>query len=208
LKEKVTYDKKINDLNQLAHKLAKGDAHAIEQIYRTCFHRLFHYGIQVLGSQYSQEVEDVIQEFFIWLAKNHRKIKTVRNFEVYMFQSVRRNLQSSMQTTQRKKESYERYLNLTMPLQESVADSPEQLYIKKEDQQGRSALLQAELNKLPPYQKEILYLRYFEDKSYKEIASILTITDQVAYNYVSRATKKLKKQLANFVLLFLVLAII
>lgn len=203
MKQRGTYDKKSNDLNQLAQKLAKGDAQAIEQIYRRCFQKLFHYGIQVLGSQYSQEVEDVIQEFFIWLAQNHQKMATVRNFEVYMFQSVRRNLYAKVQTAQQKKESFERYLRRTTPLQENSADSPEKLFIKVEEQKQRSTLIQTELDKLPPYQREILYLRYFTNKSYKEIASILNISDQVAYNYVSKAIKKLKKQLVTFALLFL-----
>lgn len=189
--------------NELARRIAIGDIGAIEKVYRIYFHRLRYYGIQVLGQQYQQEVEDVIQDFFMWMAQNYIKMGRVRDFEVYMFQSIRRNLQSRKRTDQDSQKSFERYVNRTLPLRETENHSPEQLYIDKEEKYKCITRIKTELNKLPPYQREILYLRYFEDKSYKEIANILSINDQVAYNYVSRAIKRLKKQMANLSFLLL-----
>ncbi len=182
--------------------MAKGDTEAIEETYRTYFHRLRYYGIQVAGREYQQEVEDVIHDFFMWLTQHYHKVEQIRNFEVYMFQSIRRNLQSKQQAGQGSQASFERYVNRTTPLQETSDHSPEELHIHKEEQQGKASLIRSEIDKLAPYQKEILYLRYFEDKSYKEISAILSISEQVAYNYVSRAIKRLKKQLNHLTLLF------
>ncbi|MEZ4772932.1 MAG: sigma-70 family RNA polymerase sigma factor [Bacteroidia bacterium] len=203
MKRKITYQGEKTDIDQLATRLAAGDPEAIELIYRNYFHRLLYYGIQVAGSQYQHETEDVIQEFFIWLAQNHNKAGKIQNLESYMFQSIRRNIQARLSADKNAQASFERYNNLTTPLRENVGHSPEQDLIQKEEVASRSDLIRQELEKLPPYQREVLYLRYFEDKSYQEIADILSVSDQVVYNYVSRAMKNLKKHLANLSILLL-----
>jgi len=205
LESKTTYDKKVVDSDQLTQRLAQGDSAAIEQIYREYFQRLRYYGIQIVGRQSQQMVEDVIQDFFMWLAQHHSKLAKIRNFEVYMFQSIRRNLTSKQRDLQNSQHSFEKYVDTTLPLQKTLEHSPEHVHIQKEENQERTTLIHTELNKLPPYQREILHLRYFEEKSYQEIASILSISDQVAYNYVSRAIKRMKKQLGAFISLLLVL---
>ena len=187
-------------LNRLSKRLSNGDEQAIELIYKNYFHKLLCYGIQVVGYQYQNEVEDVIQEFFIWMAENHSKIGHIRDLESYMFQSIRRNVLNKLNKNIHDQSSLKKYSNLTNPLKDTEECSPEQLQINKEEIESRSVLIQQELGKLPNYQREVLYLRYFEDKSYEEIAEILSVTDQVAYNYVYRAIKRLKEQLSNLII--------
>jgi RNA polymerase sigma factor (sigma-70 family) len=205
MKRKSTYHVKKIDLNRLARRLAEGDARAIELIYRNFFHKLLYYGVQVAGQHYQNEVEDVIQEFFIWLVQNSAKACQIRDFETYMFQSIRRNLHSRISEEKNGKATFKRYVKRTAPLQESLGLSPEQLKIQKEEVELRSVLLQQELDKLPSCQREVLYLRYFEGKSYPEIAAILSVTYQVAYNYVYRAIKRLKGNMANLAFFSLIL---
>jgi RNA polymerase sigma-70 factor (ECF subfamily) len=82
-----------------------------------------------------------------------------------------------------------------------VAPPDEQL-IAKEEAARRSEYLRAAMAELPDHQREILYLRYYEEMSYKDICQILDINHQVARNYASRAIKQLKKVLWNTELLF------
>lgn len=193
------------DLRHLALRLSRGEAEAIEQIYRCYFYRLLHYGIQVAGSEHKQEVEDVIQEFFIWLARNDAKAADISNLESYMFYSIRRNIQSRLNEKKENRAAHERYISRTFPLVESSNHSPEQLHIQQEESESMKRIIRQELDQLPHYMREALYLRYFENKSYKEIAAILEVGDQVAYNYVFRAIKRLKKQFIDLKLLLAVL---
>lgn len=172
-------------------------------IYRRYFHKLLYYGIQVAGPGYQHVVEDVVQEFFIWLAENGAKVDQIRNFESYMFHSIRRNLQCKLNAGKESHAAYERYVNRTSPLGELSSHSPEQLHIQQEELASVKALIQQELDQLPPYLREVLYLRYFEDKSYPEIAAILSVSDQAAYNYVYRAINRLKKRLGNLKVMLL-----
>ena len=201
----TTYRSSSGDLQELAKRLKAGDVEAIELIYRTYFHRLLYCGVQITGPGYIHQVEDVIQEFFIWLAENGAKIENIYNLESYIFQSIRRNLQSILSSEKKSHAAYERYVQRTSPLRESEIRSPEQLHIQQEELDATKAQIQQELELLPPYLKEALYLRYFEDKPYPEIAAILSISDQVAYNYVFRAIKRLKQQMGDLKILLLTL---
>lgn len=154
-----------------------------------------YYGHQVVRKEDRGIVEDVIQDFFIWLAEHPEKVAGIRNLEGYMFQSVRRNLHSKIGAVSSSRHSLDRFMSLTLPLQETVSESPEQFHIREEETSLWKNRIHTELDLLPPAQREVLYLRYFEDKSYSEIAAILSISEQVAYNYAYRAMKKLKDQL-------------
>lgn len=191
--------------DQIAN-LKNGHADAIGPIYAHYFHKLLYYGVQVIGMEHRKEVEDTIQELFIWLVQNSPKIAQVKNFEVYLFQSLRRNLQSRLSLKKNQKATFDRYLDRTAPLRSTSAPSAEQIQITQENTDAVSETLQQEIAKLPAYQRQAIYLKYFEHKSYTEIAEILSVSQQVAYNYVFRAIKKLKEQMVNITILITLLS--
>ena len=149
--------------------------------------------MQVTGFQNQNEVEDIIQDFFIWLSENQDKVARITHFESYMFQSIRRNIITRLTQHASVQSSIKKYTLHT----ERIQNSPEELKIHQEEMASKTSLIHKELNKLPKYQREVLNLRYFENKSYPEIASILDVSGQVAYNYVHRAIKRLKKHMLN-----------
>lgn len=183
------------DLNELAAKLAKGDAMAIAQIYKQTYTSLLYFGLQVAGKYQQNLVEDTIQDLFIWLAKNYRKVADIQNIEAYLFQSLRRNLQQKLQASQEKLKVRKRYLNRTSPNQNSTIPSIETHLIQQEQTTANKEALNEKLSKLPTYQKEVLYLRFYENRSYKEIAAILSVNAQVARNYVFKALTVLRKRM-------------
>lgn len=186
-----------HETHLLARRLAAGDATAIAALYRKYYHRLLGYGLQIPGNFPKPELEDVIQELFIWLAENSCRTDSIENFEAYLFQSFRRNLQSKYTKRERNRNSLQKYIQHHLSNADNNFRSPEQLRIDHEEQDQLRLLVRKQLEQLPDYQREVLYLRYFENKSYPEIAAILSVSQQVAYNYVSRGIKKLKELFAN-----------
>lgn len=142
-------------------------------------------------------VEDVLQDLFAYLAENCGKLRKVSNFEVYLFLSVKRNLLSRLSREKQSRQAKERYWQRTAPVKERFAEAPDEQVIAEEELNRRQHVLQGELAKLPDHQREILYLRYFEELSYEEICQILGLSNQVARNYASRAIRKLKEALLN-----------
>jgi RNA polymerase sigma-70 factor (ECF subfamily) len=69
---------------------------------------------------------------------------------------------------------------------------------KQEDQQKKQRIIDA-LKTLTNRQREIIYLKIYQELSYEEISDIMSINYQVARNLMSQAIKALKKSLVMLV---------
>lgn len=191
MKSPSTYQSK-EELKKLVQRLAKGDATAIDVLYRLYFKRLKAYGRQIAGKHKGDLVITVIQEFYMWLVKNHQKMEAIEDFELYLFKSVRLNILSTLKKQEQKDLVAKKYLATSHLNKPQTAPSPEKQLIDQENIQLQKDFIAQELDKLPTYQKEVLYLRYFQNYSYREIGTILSVSEQVARNYAYRAVKGMK----------------
>lgn len=182
-------------LAALVKELSLGNVQAYSTIYRLYYARLFRYAMQIYP--HKAFVEDVLQDFFTYLAEHCRKMRKVSNFEVYLFQSVKRNLYARLSRQQQSDRTRERYQRRMIPLQDQQEAPPDEQLIAEETAANRRERLRAAMANLPDHQREILYLRYFEEMSYPEICQILDLNYQVARNYASRAIRQLKNALWN-----------
>ncbi len=179
----------------LLTQLASGDIDALAQIYRKYYHRLLYYGLQVAGDQALPDVKDVVQELFIWMAKNYDRLESIQHFEAYLFQSVRRNLLVKLNLSQERLAKAARYQSRSAALAELSERPIELRIIEREAQDTLHQKLFSELESLPGHQWEVLYLRYYEGRSYKQIANILSISVQVARNFAHRGLHRLRQKM-------------
>ena len=147
-----------------------------EQVYLKYYPVLMVYGRTIVADE--SLIEDTIQELFLklWEKQNDLFIKT--SLDSYLLVAFRNNLIRKL------KENSQGVPNLELMQEET----PE-LLLKKEEE------LRTLFNKLPPRQKEVLFLRYYKGKSYQEIANILGISYQVARNFSYRGIKFLRKNM-------------
>src|SRR6185436_10150035 len=75
--------------------------------------------------------------------------------------------------------------------------SPEEIRIKKESASFNTSQLTQMINTLPARQKEIIYLRFYEGLSYKDISRILNINYQSLVNNINRILNRFKAVLKN-----------
>ncbi|GJM27460.1 MAG: DNA-directed RNA polymerase sigma-70 factor [Cyclobacteriaceae bacterium] len=137
-------------------------------------------------------VADVIQELFVWLLQNPSSVKNIKNLELYLFKSLKRNLL-------RYRADHAHLTNFPLHENPEYLDfTIEDRIIQQETKGQQRKLLYKELNNLPPKQKEVIYLRYYESLTYEEIADILSTNNQVVRNYVSRALTQLRKSLDSY----------
>lgn len=182
-------------LKILLQQLIQGEAQAIDTLYRLYFKRLKAYAWQVANKTNEELIITVIQEFYIWLVKNHQKLSHIEDIELYLFKSVRFNILSALKKQEQKAKVAKKYLVNTQNTQAPTTPSLEQQFIAQEAKQLQQELLNQVLAQLPTYQKEVLYLRYFQGYSYKDIGKILSVSEQVARNYAYRAIKRMKAEL-------------
>lgn len=176
-------------LDSLIARLVAGEVEAFGVIYRIFYNKLLRYGTIITPE--TEIVEDAIQDLFMWILENPQKIKKVRNFEVYLFQSLKKNLWDRLKRKNRTGailRQFSDHQSLHSPI-----DNIEQQIISKEQQAFDKDWVKKQINALPPRQKEIIFLRYYEELSYDEIAEIVSTSKQVVRNYVARALKQIRQ---------------
>ena len=179
-----------NDLLKI--KISKGDANALEQLYRKYFKKLKLYGLQFSQKLSTYSIDDTIQELFIWIAKNPQALKNVDDLEVYLFSALKQNVYQGISKRDIRKKVKHKYLQSTLFDKEET--SVENNYIQLEENTIKNNSIVHLLNTLPPNQKEVIYLRNYVNMSYRKIAQVMDLSEQVVRNYSYRAIQALRKK--------------
>ena len=179
-------------IEELKIRISEGDFDGLNELYEFYFKKLKLYGIQFSPKLISFSIEDLIQELFLWMAKNHQKLKEIDNIEVYLFCALKKNIYQEIYKKQNRNKLQNRFLNATYSNQ--LETSPEFKFIESENKSSENNYVADLLNTLPPKQKEVLYLRNYINLSYREIATIMNLSEQVVRNYGYRALQKLRTE--------------
>ena len=173
-------------IGELIQQAQKGDRKAFSEIYKLYYDRLIRYG---LSMDYAEDLlHDAIQDLFVWMILHPEKLNRITNLDTYLFKSLKRNIHSRLKREKGKKK------NATIYQKDKPNEvSPETRLIESESQKGQSSWITSQLKKLSSHQKEVIYLRFYENLSYDEIAEIFSVSNQVVRNSVFRAVKKLRK---------------
>lgn len=134
------------------------------------------------------EAEDVVQETLIRVWNKREEWTQFGSMEAYCL-TVARNL--AIDRSERKDAQT---VELTPDMEQpSDASSPYEKLVTKE----RMTLIHRLMNGLPEKQRLIMQLRDIEGKSYKEIASVLNLTEEQVKVNLFRARQKIKQQFIN-----------
>jgi RNA polymerase sigma factor (sigma-70 family) len=172
----------------LLNALRADDEKALNHLFEANYNRLFRTGLKA-GAD-TELIKESIQAVFKDLWVYRHSLGEVQSFEAYLKASVKKRLAREMA----KSDSANRD-NLES-VQLSV-QSYEAILIEQEEDQTRKALLVRALAELPPRQKEIISLKYFEELSYKEIADKTGLQVDSIYKSLHEGIKKLKSLLAT-----------
>jgi len=167
-------------------RFKNGDKKAFSLIYTTHTPNLYEYGIRILQDE--ELTRDAIHDLFVKLWQNRKSIGTTNNIRYYLITALRntiftlKGIENRMpMTSLNEAESF--HLDFTL----------ESAYIRKEDLNLLSIQLLDALNQISPRQKEILYLRYFEELDYNQIAEVMNISVKGAYKLSARALEALRQ---------------
>jgi RNA polymerase sigma factor (sigma-70 family) len=176
----------------------KGDREAFATLFRNNYEMLFRYGGKFVTN--TSQLEDCIQELFVelWQAKSRNAVVSVR---AYLLKSLKYKLLKIYRQT--------RTTLSTGDSDGGFEFSHEDFLIAGEEEAERKRLVLRALEQLSGRQKEIIYLKYYQDCSYEEVSEIMNINYQVARNLLYQAIKSLKNRLPRLLqLIFLLSAII
>lgn len=134
----------------------------------------------------SAEAEDIVQETLIKVWNRRDSWDTIDNIEAFCL-TVCRNLAL---------DSVKRQARRNVSIDEAQTDSPDSGYTPSEQAiaDDQIAIVRRIVDSLPEKQRSCIQLRDFEGKSYRDIATILGITeDQVKVN-IFRGRKAIKER--------------
>ena len=178
------------DINVLKERIANGDFDALNFLYRHYYRKLKLYGIRFSPQLSSLSVEDTIQELFLWIFKNPTQLNSIENLEVYLFSALKRNIFQDIYKGQSRKNLMVVYSDNSQ--NELYENSSETKFIEAETRRYDKSLVKQLLDSLPEKQKEVLYLRTYINMSYREIAEVMGLSEQIVRNYNYRAMQNLK----------------
>lgn len=183
-----------NDL-QLWRAMKAGDKQALADIYQQEVDALFRYGCQITADQ--ALVEDSIQDLFIELWKNRATVGDTDAIRQYLLVALRRKIIRQIKQGVNRTERHLKVVDVNA--QAGAADQP---LLEAEETESRQQTVSNALRLLSNRQREILYLRYFEDLDYQHIATVLGINYQSVRNTASAGMKALRKILTLLTLFF------
>lgn len=166
------------------------DMRAFEEIYKRFWFKLYSAAVKRTSSQH--EAEELIQTIFERLWTNRRKV-VIHNIGAYLAVSLRNSLYDS----QRRKMTAEKYM-------ETLDTDP--LVNTTEEDVNRGLLLkdiEKTLRELPEKTQAVFRLSRFENKSVREIAGNLDLTEKAVEYHITKAIKLLRQRLRGYMSSFL-----
>ncbi len=177
----------------------RGSKEAYEYIYRKYVTILYNYGYRITKDK--AQTQDCIQDVFINLLTHREKLTDTDSIKFYLFKSLRRELM-------RKREVHQAFASSENNPHDDdfeVTFSYEYQLIESQMLAERSEHLLRVLNELPPRQKEAIFLRFYDNLSYEEIAAIMGIDQTSAYKLMYKAIDRLHQILVGEIILLLLL---
>ncbi|SDG12917.1 RNA polymerase sigma factor, sigma-70 family [Dyadobacter soli] len=175
-----------------------GEVRAFEKLMSDNFRLLFRY-----GSKFSKDrelVKDSIQDLFLILWEKRDNLNPDAAVKPYLMASLRRLMHRHVssrtwvggEALQEEDDYFE--------IEFSVEDD----YIRNEATHSRTHHLQQLINALPRRQKEVVYLKFFQELSREQIAEVMAVSPQTVSNLLQIAIRHLKAHWkAEFLIFFL-----
>jgi RNA polymerase sigma factor (sigma-70 family) len=162
----------------------EGDTHAFQAIHGELFRGLYDYALKLL--QDGELANDAVQELFVKIWVKRTVIGPLKKVKAYFFTALRRQVLNQLRNLQL------RELRIGALPRPDIDFSPEEIVVRNEEYLSLQAKIAVLLNELPKRQKEVIYLHYFEEMDYTQIAEIMGIHYQSVLNLTQKALQKLR----------------
>ena len=180
--------------SNLWDQLRNGDKIALKEIYELHVEYLFNYGRKIF--QDTHVTEDSIQELFVEIWEKRNNLGATDSIRRYLATSLRRKI-----VARYKKESKSKSVDQFDQIDFQVDLSIDELIISDEISKENAAKLQTAFKELSARQREVLYLRFYQNMDYDEIVEVTGIKYQSLRNLTATAIKRLRKHLSMILLL-------
>ena len=172
----------------LVKRFASGDMKAFDSIYSTFNQKLQKFIFTLIKTE--PDTEDIVQEVFVKVWENRERLKNYSSFDSYLF-SIAYNTTISLLRTRMKENKYVEFIK-SMQIEVDELD-----FVEGFNSDEMNEKLNLLIEKMPPRQREVFKMKYFQNRSYKEIAETLGISINTVENQIVKSHKFLKENLGK-----------
>jgi RNA polymerase sigma factor (sigma-70 family) len=176
----------------LVQQIRSGDYAAFTQLYNKYAQPLTQYGLKFNAGL--PVIEDSLHDVFVWVWANRHKLEVRHSIKSYLFKAVRTSILHALEKTskfrsleQEEENSYHFELEL----------SPEGLSLQNENLRLVREQVANLLNRLTAKQKEVIYLRYYEELCFEDIAANMNLSVKACYKIMGRAITTLRENIPH-----------
>ncbi len=173
---------------QLWAAFVQGGEGAFQGLYHYYYPLLYRYGRRFTADH--EMVKDCIQDLFLKFHNKRNRLSVPDSPTAYLLSALRNLIFNNLQRGSRfsPQAAAEEY-NFGVEL------SIEEAIIHEQLSQGQAEQLKKSLDQLTRRQKEAVYLKFYSNLSYQEIAAVMAIQYQSAVNLIHEAIKTLGNNL-------------
>lgn len=177
------------DLSELWLAICQENEDAFEVLHETLYPQLHGYLLRIVGEE--EAADDIVQELFVKVWNKRGQIGAIRNVRAYFFTAARSIALNYLRRLNYQAQAIERFDMRDMHI------SCEDAMIANEHSDEVKARIMQALSKLSARQREIIYLRFYEEIDYQKIVAITGIKYQSVVNHVFKALTILRKELSD-----------
>lgn len=192
----MTDFKEVSD-NDLLELLKKDDVYAFKEIYKRYWKNVYGAAYKRLKSK--ELSEEIVQELFVTLWSKRQALQLRTSLSGYFYSSVSHYIIDRY----RKELVRQKYRDAFKASYVASGNSTEETYNLKE----LSQTIEKEVLQLPDKCRSVYELSRKENKSNKEIALHLGISEKTVENHLTKALNRLRVSLNNYLFLFILLLI-
>jgi RNA polymerase sigma-70 factor, ECF subfamily len=143
----------------------------LEELYDQYAQPLFRFALSLVGSP--DDAEDAVQEVFVRMAREYKRVMRIRNVRAYLFMATRNAAYSRLRDRRRQDR-----------ISEAMIIDTEVCPVDTGSRFTESEAVNRAFDKLPVEQREVLALKVFEQMTFDEIAKTIgTLKNTVASRY-------------------------
>ncbi|MGN6178721.1 MAG: RNA polymerase sigma factor [Mucilaginibacter sp.] len=178
-----------DELSKWWEETLNGDVQSFSRIHNTLYSALYYYLFKIVKDE--DAAQDILQDLFVKLWERRERLGPIKNVKYYFFKSAR-----SLAITFLRANKTEP-IDLNGGHQIDIVFSAEDILVDQEASMEMKRMLSQALNMLPNRQKEMIFLRYYDDWSYDQIAQLTGLRYQSVVNHVHRGINQLRLKLTE-----------
>ncbi len=176
--------------------LKSGNASALETLYKLYSNALYNYGSKFTADK--DLIKECIQELFVTLWTRREFISNPADMKNYLFKSFRLSVFKKASLLSKNEEYLEAEyypFSVTLSIEDDMITDEKNDELKKR--------IETAMSQLTDRQKEAIFLKFYENLSYDEIAEVMGISTKATYKLMARSIAFLKDNLSKDDLLIL-----